>query len=162
MSMGSLCLRRLVRVTALALALLIGNAVSSWAQSVVPLYRWQYGAAYFWSTNYNEPPAWWTYVGITAYVYDGAATGTTPVYRYYNTSTGYHFYTSNWTELYGGGGNWSYEGIAYYVYTSQETGTVPLYRWDHPATGRHYYRIEPFSPGAGWEYEGIMGYVYSS
>lgn len=38
-----------------------------------------------------------------------------PVYRYFVTSSGVHFYTNNYYELGNGGGIYNYEGVAFYT-----------------------------------------------
>lgn len=127
-----------LRATALAaaLALLLGSTVAS-AQSLQPLTQWAYtpNNHLFWTIG-GSPGGGWTYIGLTGYCYDSAATGTVPLHRWFHAGNSHHFYTI-------GSGNpgagWAYEGAACYVFSSQQVGTVPLHRWYTSCTGKHYY-----------------------
>lgn len=79
--------------------------------------------------------------GIAYYAYETPATGTTPVYRFYNFQNGVHFYTSNYQEymtvLTTLGHMYRYEGVSYNnVYTKdyanctevRQAGAAPIYR----------------------------------
>lgn len=77
----------------------------------------------------------------------GAAQAVTPrtaVYRFYNATTGAHFFTSSSAER-----DWviatypsfNYEGVAFYAYGSQVAGSSPVYRFYNTRTGRHFYTI---------------------
>lgn len=90
-----------------------------------PLYRFWNQALndHFYTANYDEyrnlvnnPNYGYTYVGKVGHVYTTSKSNTNPVYRYYNPSTGEHFYTINEAErsVLGGFG-FTYEGIAYYT-----------------------------------------------
>jgi subtilisin family serine protease len=90
------------------------------------------------------------------------ATRRQELYRYYNSSTGDHFYTSNWYELGGGGGNWTYEGLTGFVVAGPVAGTAPFYRYYNKRTGDHFYTPSWSELGGGggdWVYEGVTGYV---
>jgi hypothetical protein len=149
------------RVASLLVGALLLLAIPASAQTLTPFYEWFNSSGQrFYSIDFNEPPSSWTYEGITGYVYDGLASGTTPLYRYYNTGSGDHLYTTNWNELgAGGSGGWVYEGISCYIFGSQVTGSVPLERWYNPTNGWHFYTGWPISPGANWIDEGPAGYV---
>ena len=73
-----------------------------------------------------------------------SATVRSPVYRFYNTATGAHFFTMNAGErdsviaIYP---SFTYEGIGFYAYGAQATGTSPVYRFYNTQTGRHFYTI---------------------
>jgi uncharacterized protein (DUF1800 family) len=59
---------------------------------------------------------------------DGAAQGSTPLYRFYNSRTGAHFYTISADERDKVLDNWpwfAYESVAYYVYSTPPVNTPP-------------------------------------
>ncbi|HWP10855.1 MAG TPA: serine protease, partial [Ramlibacter sp.] len=68
----------------------------------------------------------------------------TAVYRFYNATTGAHFYTSSAAER-----DWvitaipvfKFEGVAFYAYTSEVSGSSPVYRFYNTRNGRHFYTI---------------------
>jgi hypothetical protein len=73
---------------------------------------------------------------------DGDITGVAPVYRFFNSNTGVHLYTSSEAErdyVTNNLTNYSSEGVAYYGYETQEEGTVPLYRLYNPSLDAHFY-----------------------
>lgn len=73
---------------------------------------------------------------------NGDITGVEPVYRFFNSNTGVHLYTSSETErdyVTNNLTNYSSEGVAYYGYETQEEGTVPLYRLYNPTLDAHFY-----------------------
>lgn len=90
---------------------------------------------------------------------------TLPVYRFFNPSTGDHFFTAFEKEkealMSGASGNgWNFEGIAWY--TSEWT-PYPVYRlFDAGRTGAHFYTADKSVceeyTGRGWIYEGIAWY----
>lgn len=69
-------------------------------------------------------------------------TGVTPVYRFFNTSTGVHLYTASEVErdfVTENLANYTPEGISYYGYESPQKGTVPLYRFYNQSLDAHFY-----------------------
>jgi hypothetical protein len=74
-----------------------------------------------------------------------AADGAVPVYRFYNTRVGSHFYTisaderdqviARWPTIY------TYEGVAYSVPSDPTTQTTPVYRFYNRRAGSHFYTI---------------------
>lgn len=69
-------------------------------------------------------------------------TGISPVYRFFNTSTGIHLYTVDENErafVEENLSNYVFEGTPYYGYDTQEEGTVPLYRFYNPGLDAHFY-----------------------
>jgi C1A family cysteine protease len=85
-----------------------------------------------------------------------------PLYRYWNSGIGDHFYTTNWAELGSGRYGYGYERIQCYVANQQQTGTVPLYRYWNSGAGDHFYTTNWAELGSGrygWGYEGIQCYV---
>jgi hypothetical protein len=69
-------------------------------------------------------------------------TGVEPVYRFFNSNTGVHLYTSDEAErdyVTNNLKNYTAEGVSYYGYETQEEGTVPLYRLYNPELDAHFY-----------------------
>ena len=96
-----------------------------------------------------------------------AASGLSPVYRFYNRQTGVHFYTISATEKAQVQANlpqFSYEGIAYYASTAAGSGLRPLSRFYLAGKGFHFYTVTPtevaYLPQYG--YEGPAYYVFGS
>ena len=96
-----------------------------------------------------------------------------PVYRFYNTHTGTHFYTASAAEK-----NWvlatlaaayRLEGVAYWVNTANPANNVPLYRFFNMKTGTHFYTASAAEKdsviarlGGVYRFEGIAYNVSSS
>ncbi|CAM3442999.1 trypsin-like peptidase domain-containing protein [Paracidovorax anthurii] len=70
--------------------------------------------------------------------------GRSAVYRFYNRSTGAHFFTQSAGErdfviqTYPA---FSYEGVAFYAYAGPTTGQSAVYRFFNTGTGAHFYTI---------------------
>jgi photosystem II stability/assembly factor-like uncharacterized protein len=67
-----------------------------------------------------------------------------PVYRFYNTQTGTHFYTSSVTERDSVRSNlpfMTYEGMAFYAASQPSAGLKPVYRLFNARFGTHFYTI---------------------
>jgi len=67
-----------------------------------------------------------------------------PVYRFYNTRTGTHFYTIAAAERDAVVAQYPWftlEGVAYYAFTTAEAGASPVYRFFNQSTGTHFYTI---------------------
>lgn len=101
-----------------------------------------------------------------------AAAARLPVYRFYNGSSGAHFYTISASERSTIRALWPYftdEGIAYYASTAPGFGLTPLYRFYIPGRGFHFYtasaterdRIQATLAGT-YSYEGVGHYVMDS
>jgi len=107
--------------------------------------------------------------GVEGYIYAGSGvSGTSPLYRFWNSVAGSHFYTTSVTEkdgLLGMPSVWTYEGIEGYIYTVQISGTSPLYRFWNSVDSSHFYttsvteRDKLLGMPSVWTYEGIEGYV---
>ena len=94
-----------------------------------------------------------------------------PLYRFWNSETGDHFYTTDENEknrvLTTKEWMYTYEGIAAYVYQTQQTNTLPLYRLWSSKTGDHFYTTDENEKNTAlttkewmYTYEGIAGYIY--
>ena len=69
-------------------------------------------------------------------------TGTSPVYRFFNSETGIHLYTADENEaafVEENLDNYTLEGTPYYGYDTQVAGTVPLYRFYNAGLDAHFY-----------------------
>ncbi len=97
------------------------------------------------------------------------ATGSVPVYRFFNTNTGVHFYTASEEEksqvesLPG----FNFEGTSYVAYESSTsaTETMPLYRFYNTSTGTHFYTVNEAEKDSiianlpQYNFEGVAYYV---
>lgn len=68
-----------------------------------------------------------------------------PVYRFYNTQSGTHFFTGSLPErdaVIANLSNYKYEGIAFYTYSTTSTGGYsPVYRFYNTTNNAHFYTI---------------------
>ncbi len=68
------------------------------------------------------------------------------LFRFYNVSTGTHFYTANVAErdsvIARMGNTYHYEGVAYHV-SASSSGTTPVFRFYNTSTGTHFYTANP-------------------
>ena len=83
-----------------------------------------------------------SFVGAPAPVQGDLLTGTSPVYRFFNTTTGIHLYTADENErafVEENLDNYVTEGTPYYGYDTQVEGTVPLYRFYNAQLDAHFY-----------------------
>lgn len=108
------------------------------------------------STDASYTPA----NGVWPYFYQGAtfeqahsSTGSTPVFRFYNTDTGHHFFTTSQAEKdmvqkestdpsYGQPGLWPfvYEGIAFNAFAdANHRDALPVYRFYSAELNRHFF-----------------------
>lgn len=83
----------------------------------------------------NTSQSGYYFEGIAFYGYTSQVSGTAPVYRYFNQTSGDHFYSTNSATPPG----YTSEGVAFYDYTSQSSNTLPVYRFFNPASGKHFY-----------------------
>ncbi len=82
------------------------------------------------------------YEGVGFYAYKNQIEGTSPIYRFYNKTSGDHFYTANETEkdnLINSNKYYSYENIGFYAFASETANTLPVYRLYNGAD--HFYTI---------------------
>lgn len=74
----------------------------------------------------------------------GSSVPRAAVYRFYNATTGAHFFTQSAAErdyVIATLPVFSYEGVAFYAYTSAVPGSAPVYRFYNVSNGRHFYTI---------------------
>lgn len=91
-----------------------------------------------WSNVYN-------YEGVAYSINMANPNNNAPLYRFYNTKNGTHFYTASiqerdtvivrWPNIY------TYEGPVYSVCTSVGPGRIPMYRFYNTRIGSHFYTI---------------------
>ncbi len=83
--------------------------------------------------------------GIAFYAYNTQISGTSPIYRFYNLNTRYHFYTASESEkdslIADSSSGYKYEAVVFYAYTNQASGTYPIYRFVNSIAGDHFYTI---------------------
>ena len=140
--------------------------------SVQPVYRFynDRDKAFFYTKDANErdmiirestDPNYTPENGVWPYFYQGAtfeeahsSSGAAPVYRFYNTKTGHHFFTTSVTERdavlrestdpnYGQPGPvwpFAYEGEAFRAFTDpNHADASPVYRFYSPSLDRHFF-----------------------
>lgn len=111
------------------------------------------------------------YEGIGFYAFTAnTKSGLSPVYRFYNTATGRHFYTISAAErdnVMATLPSYNYEGISWYARATSGNNALPLYRFFNPTTGTHFYTISQAekdglvaNPASGFSYEGIAYYAW--
>jgi hypothetical protein len=100
---------------------------------------------------------------ILGHAWEKRASGTRPLYHYYNSERGDHLYTHDYAEYWHGRDGYVYEGILGYVHARPDQGGVPLHRYfgrsqldtllttdfgeldgKNGADGYHYARIEGY------------------
>ncbi|HBP01254.1 MAG: hypothetical protein UY41_C0042G0003 [Candidatus Moranbacteria bacterium GW2011_GWE1_49_15] len=92
-------------------------------------------------------PTFFKYEGEVFYAYPDSSVdpALSPVYRFYNSTTGDHLYTILENEkeslLNNAGSGYVYEGTAFYAYVEELSGTLPVYRFYDSSSGDHFYTI---------------------
>lgn len=93
------------------------------------------------------------------------------VYRFFNSSTGTHFYSANHTEAVSISTNlaqYSYESVAYKSVNSTDTNAVEFYRFYNTETGTHFFtasaaeRDSVISTLSQFNYEGVAYHLHST
>jgi len=97
-----------------------------------------------------------------------SAANVSPVYRFFNSATGTHFYTISKTEkdnILSNLPNFNFEGEAYSAHTINSAGTKALHRFYNTKTGTHFYTASDAEKAnvqntlPHYTYEGIAYYV---
>ncbi|WP_235505812.1 hypothetical protein [Variovorax sp. Root411] len=95
----------------------------------------------------------------------------TTIYRFYNTRTGAHFYTSSMPErdlVITTLREYNYEGPAFFAFGAAAAGTSPVYRFYNTRTGAHFYTISEQERAnvqatlPWYSYEGVAWYANTS
>ncbi len=121
-------------------------------------------------TNYP----WFNYEGRAWFAYspDNYPPDTRPIYRFYNTETGSHFFTIDENEKNTIINNYKwyrYENIAYYAYPAMDgypAEASPVHRFFNTQTGAHFFTIDSDEAAtiidnyAWYRYEGISWYAF--
>lgn len=94
--------------------------------------------------------------GVGFFAFTNQASGTVPVYRYYNVSNIDHFYTTV-SNNYGG---YVYERIAFYAYPSSGNGAQPIKRFNSTKYTDHFYTKNPNENPNDYTFEGNEFYAY--
>jgi YD repeat-containing protein len=94
--------------------------------------------------------------GIAFYAYAAQLNNSVPIYRFYNTTNGDHFYTSVNSNHPG----YLSEGISFYAFATETNGTIPIYRYYNPSTGDHFYTIINTTI-TNYNNEGIAFYAFT-
>jgi len=92
------------------------------------------------------------------------------LYRAYNVSADYHFFTTNYFEwqaaINAGLRDESTNTPGIGVYAGPAPGSLPIYRLYNPNTGKHYYTLNLIErdnlQSIGWRYESIEGFMFDS
>ena len=152
------------------------SAASAFPEDTVMAYRSPQGSSWptWYSTNdINALVSIWgvesTPVAVAAPVASVAVTNS-PVYRFYNSTNGEHFYTASAAEkdvLLGQFASvFNYEGVAF---NAPVQGDQPLYRFCKPGTSQHLFTASNTerdalitNPNSGYTYEGVACNVYTS
>jgi hypothetical protein len=85
------------------------------------------------------------YEGVAYTVNTGNPANNQPLYRFFNTRTGVHFYTASETEKNLTLANlpyYNYEGVAYYVCTSPPSDSRTVFRFYNMKQGVHFYTAD--------------------
>ncbi len=148
--------------------------------NVFRFYNQSTGSHFYTASASERDTVMSAYVG--RYTYEGVAwrmagadwwegAQTAPLYRFYNTKNGSHFYTTSEAEkakvLASYGATYTYEGVAYDVYLYDLHGeALPVYRFYNKANGSHFYTISEAEKATvrqyhstTYTYEGIAFYA---
>jgi uncharacterized protein (DUF1800 family) len=102
--------------------------------------RVHWGGARPWSVPLRCATALLLWLALVQLV--GAQVAVSPVYRFFNKSTGTHFYTIVTAErdhVLGAYPQFIYEGPAFAAYAGPASGATPVFRFFNTATGTHFY-----------------------
>lgn len=92
------------------------------------------------------------------------------VYRFFNTDSGAHFYTSNVKQrnrVLAKYPNFKYEGVNYFAFNKNSKDLTPVYRFYNTQTGSHFYtaskkqRNKVIANFPQYKYEGVNNYVFA-
>jgi uncharacterized protein DUF5648/sortilin (neurotensin receptor 3) len=107
--------------------------------------------------------------GLWEFTFDPAG-ALEPVFRFFNTQTGAHFYTASAIERDHVVATWPqfvYEGTDFFAAAAAASGTLPVYRFFNTQTGAHFYTVSAAERDhvlATWPqfvYEGVRFYAFA-
>lgn len=81
---------------------------------------------------------------LNQWLWPQAKVSRTPVYRFYNATTGAHFFTPSADErdyVRANNLSFAYEGTAFYANNAQDAATSPVFRFYNRGSGAHFYTI---------------------
>ena len=84
------------------------------------------------------------------------------VYRWWNSATNDHFYTTDPGGEFAPSTGYAYEGAPFHTFPEGTAGTTALFRWYGPAPSEHFYTTDPsgeLAPRLGYQPQGVLGYV---
>ena len=110
------------------------------------------------------------YEGVAFYAYGSQVAGSSPVYRFYNTQTGRHFYTMSAVErdIVIGTPGYSYEGPSWYAQEASGGIAAAVYRFYNKEKDTHFYTISApekdwlVQGNPSWALEGIAYYGWTT
>jgi len=102
-------------------------------------------------------PTGYTSEGTTGYLLASAATGTVPLYRFVNASTGHHYYSTANDQPAG----FTNEATLGHLRTAAGSGLVALYRHYNATTG-DYLLTTSSTPPSGYVLQATLGYIYTT
>ena len=109
--------------------------------------------------------------GLDRWLSAPAVTPRTAIYRFYNGSTGAHFYTAIPAErdfVINVIPAFTFEGVAFYAYASAIAGASPVHRFYNTRKGRHFYPISTeerdlvLATMPDFRYEGVSWYAQAA
>ena len=114
----------------------------------------------------------WQYQMIAFYAHPSSASGTLPVYRFFNLKKGGYYYTISKSTrdslISKKSETWKYQGTAFYAYAKSKSGTLPVYQFFNLQKGGYYYTISKSTRDSLisnkseiWKYQGTAFYAYS-
>lgn len=126
---------------------------------------------HFYTIDHNElvtlyHSGQYIFEGAIGYVYKTQQPGSSPLFHYYKTSNGEHYFTADQNEANSLAGNgWTYSGVTGYVPNSTMSNIMPVYHY-MATSGRagHFWTSNWNELGNGnssWGYYGWAYYVFS-
>jgi hypothetical protein len=110
-------------------------------------------------------------VSITSLIASQNANGSNPVFRFYNTATGVHFYSASETEALTVMANletFQFEGAAFRAAATTDAGQIDIFRFFNKTTGTHFYtgsvseRDQVRAAQPNFTYEGVAYKAYAA
>ena len=114
---------------------------------------------HYYSIDSSHPQDYTLENGNSVFLLDSSLLGTVPLDRFFNSSTGHHYYSTSEVPPAG----FTLDGTVGHVYTDSGLNLVVLYRYHNPTTGD--YLIDNTSktpPPSGYQLEATLGYVRAS
>jgi V8-like Glu-specific endopeptidase len=109
-------------------------------------------------------------LGLNNYL-SGSPISRSPVYRFFNTVAGGHFFTVSETERDNVLANYRqfrYEGTGFFAYAQQVSGSVPVYRFFNTVAGGHFFTVSETERDyvinnlKQFIYEGVRFYAFTT